>query len=43
MADRILTTLSPDTPRNHVVILYVDQDGRTEALSFYDPKFLING
>ena len=41
--DRTLTTVSPDAPGNYVVILYEDQEGRTEALTYYDPKFVITG
>lgn len=43
IGDRILTALSPDSPGNQVVILYEDREGRIEALSFYDPKALVNG
>ncbi len=38
--DRDLTTVSPDSPGNNVVILYENQEGRTEALTYYDPKLL---
>ncbi len=40
MADRILTSVSPDSPGNYVVILYEDQEGRIETVSYYDPKLL---
>lgn len=38
-----LTTVSPDEPGNHVVVLYEDAEGKTRALSFFDPKFVIAG
>jgi hypothetical protein len=40
-AERILSTLSPDSPGNHVVVLYENDQGTTEAMSFYDSKFLL--
>jgi hypothetical protein len=43
MNDRILATISPDAPGNNVVILYEDPNGRIEVMSFYDPKFVVNG
>jgi hypothetical protein len=41
--DRALTMVSPDDPGNYVVLLYQDADGQVQALSFYDPKFVIAG
>jgi hypothetical protein len=41
--DRTLTNISPDSPGNYVVILYDSADGKIEALSYYDPKFVIAG
>jgi len=41
--DRVLTTVSPDSPGNYVVILYENQEGQTEAVSYYDPKLLAAG
>lgn len=41
-ADRILTSLSPDIPGNHVVVLYENDQGRTEAMTFYEPEFLVS-
>jgi hypothetical protein len=40
---RVLTIISPDSPGNYVVILYESAEGRVEALSYYDPKFVIAG
>ena len=37
------TVVSPDGPGNYVVLLYQDPDGKTKALSFFDPKFVIAG
>lgn len=39
--DRVLTSVSPDTPGNYVVVLYENQEGETRALSFYEPDFLV--
>ena len=39
----IITTVSPDEPGNHVVMLYQDADGKIRALTFFDPKFVIAG
>jgi hypothetical protein len=39
----IITTISPDEPGNHVVVLYQDADGKIRALTFFDPKFVIAG
>jgi hypothetical protein len=41
--DRTLTHISTDSPGNYVVILYETAEGVVEALSFYDPKFVIAG
>ncbi len=41
--DEILTTVSPDSPGNYVVLLYDDSDGVVRAISFFDPKFSIAG
>jgi len=43
IGDRPLTHVSPDSPGNYVVILYENADGQIEALSYYDPKFVIAG
>lgn len=43
IGDEILTTVSPDDPGNYVVLLYQDMDGKTKAISFFDPKFVIAG
>lgn len=43
LGDRTLTTISPDSPGNYVVILYENNEGQTEAISYYDPKFVIAG
>ena len=40
---RIITTVSPDEPGNHVVVLYQDEAGKVRALTFFDPKFVIAG
>ena len=39
----IITTISPDEPGNHVVVLYQDADGKVRALTFFDPRFVIAG
>jgi hypothetical protein len=43
MGDRKLTHISTDSPGNYVVILYETADGVVEAISFYDPKFVVAG
>lgn len=43
IGDEILTVVSPDGPGNYVVLPYQDPDGKTKALSFFDPKFVIAG
>jgi hypothetical protein len=43
LADRVLANISPDSPGNYVVILYENAEGTIEALSYYDPKFVIAG
>lgn len=43
VGEEIITTISPDSPGNYVVILYQDGEGEVKALSFYDPKFVIAG
>jgi hypothetical protein len=40
---KIITTVSPDEPGNHVVVLYQDAAGDIRALSFFDPKFEVAG
>jgi hypothetical protein len=40
---KIITTVSPDEPGNHVVVLYQDEAGKVRALTFFDPKFVIAG
>jgi hypothetical protein len=39
----IISTVSPDEPGNHVVVLYKDAEGKIRALTFFDPKFVIAG
>jgi hypothetical protein len=39
----IISTVSPDEPGNHVVVLYQDADGKIRALTFFDPKFMVAG
>ena len=39
----LLTTVSPDSPGNYVVVLYRDAGGQLRALSFFDPKFVVAG
>lgn len=39
----IISTISPDEPGNHVVVLYQDAEGKIRALTFFDPKFVIAG
>jgi hypothetical protein len=39
----VITTISPDEPGNHVVVLYQDAEGKIRALTFFDPKFVIAG
>jgi hypothetical protein len=41
--DRVITTVSPDSPGNYVVILYENPEGLIEAVSYYDPKLLTAG
>lgn len=41
--EEVITTVSPDSPGNYVVILYEDAEGVIRALSFFDPKFVIAG
>jgi hypothetical protein len=43
IGDRKLTHISTDSPGNYVVVLYENADGEVQALSFYDPKFVIAG
>lgn len=43
IGNEILTTVSSDDPGNYVVLLYQDMEGKTKALSFFDPKFVIAG
>jgi hypothetical protein len=43
LADRVLTNISPDSPGNYVVILYENDEGAIEGLSYYDPKFVVAG
>lgn len=43
LGDRKLTHVSTDSPGNYVVILYETADGVVEAISYYDPKFVIAG
>jgi hypothetical protein len=39
----IISTVSPDEPGNHVVVIYQDAEGKIRALTFFDPKFVIAG
>ena len=41
--EKVLTTVSPDSRGNYVVIVYDNADDQIEALYFYDPKFVIAG
>jgi hypothetical protein len=41
--ERVLANISPDSPGNYVVILYENAEGIIEALSYYDPKFVVAG
>ena len=43
MGDKTIGNISPDSPGNYVVILYENADGEIQALSYYDPKFVIAG
>ncbi len=43
IGDRKLTHISTDSPGNYVVILYETAAGVVEAISYYDPKFVIAG
>lgn len=43
VGENILTTVSPDSPGNYVVVLYQNAEGKTEALYYYDPKFVVAG
>ena len=43
IGDRTIGNISPDSPGNYVVILYENADGEIQALSYYDPKFVIAG
>jgi hypothetical protein len=43
VGDGIITTVSPDEPGNHVVVLYQDADGKIRALTFFDPRFVVAG
>lgn len=40
---RIVTTVSPDTPGNYVVVIYATEEGKPAAIYFFDPKFVIAG
>lgn len=43
VGEKILTTVSPDSPGNYVVILYQNAEGETAALYYFDPKFVVAG
>lgn len=43
LGETVITTISPDSPGNYVVLLYQDADGEVRGISFYDPKFVIAG
>ena len=36
--DKALTTVSPDSRGNYVVVVYDNAEGQLEAINFYDPK-----
>lgn len=38
-----LTSFRPDNPGNYVMLLYDGDDGKIQAVYFYDPKFVIAG
>lgn len=41
--DKVLTNISPDSPGNYVVIVFENAEGAIQALSYYDPRFVIAG
>lgn len=43
IGDKIVTTVSPDTPGNYVVVVYQNEEGEVAAIYFFDPKFVIAG
>lgn len=43
LGDKTIANISPDSPGNYVVILYENAEGQIEALSYYDPRFVIAG
>jgi hypothetical protein len=43
LGDKTIANVSPDSPGNYVVILYENAEGGIEALSYYDPRFVIAG
>lgn len=43
LGDKTIANVSPDSPGNYVVILYENAEGQIEALSYYDPRFVIAG
>ena len=43
MGEKTIGNISPDSPGNYVVILYENAEEQVEALSYYDPKFVIAG
>jgi len=43
VGEEIITTISPESPGNYVVLLYQDAEGVVRGISFYDPKFVIAG
>jgi hypothetical protein len=43
MGEKTLTTVSPDSRGNYVVIVYENAENQVEALYFFDPKFVVAG
>lgn len=43
MGERKIAHISSSTPGNHVVVVYENQDGMVEAVSFHDLRFLVAG
>lgn len=41
--EKTLTTVSPDSRGNYVVIVYENAENQIEALYFFDPKFVVAG
>lgn len=43
MNDKPLTTVSPDTPGNYIVVIYDGERGETAAIYLFDSKFTVAG